>query len=120
MRPTGTAEELERRRRRALALLNQGHGVRETARLVGASPGALVAWRPAYEKGGRQTLRAGWTLKTQLVRGPLRCPGKVAALARERTFSDVFFDFAAGRVIIAVVGGTWYCQCAPHAIGLLL
>jgi hypothetical protein len=36
MRPTGTAEELERRRRRAVALLDRGRGVREAARMVGA------------------------------------------------------------------------------------
>ena len=58
MRPTGTAEELERRRRRAVALLNRGYGVRDTARMVEASPGAVVAWRKAYEKQGNDALRA--------------------------------------------------------------
>jgi transposase len=66
MRPKGTAEELERRRRRAVVLLNLGHGVRETARLVGASPGAVVAWRKAYEQHGDSGLRA----KTYVGRTP--------------------------------------------------
>ena len=58
MRPIGTAEELERRRRRAVALLDQGHGVREVAGMVGASPAAVTRWRQAYEKRGDAGLRA--------------------------------------------------------------
>lgn len=58
MRPTGTAEELERRRRRAVALLGQGHGVREVAHMVGASPGAVTRWREAHEKRGDGGLSA--------------------------------------------------------------
>jgi transposase len=52
MRPTGTAEELERRRRRAIVLLNEGHGVRATAEMVGASPGTVTKWRQVYEARG--------------------------------------------------------------------
>jgi transposase len=58
MRPTGTAEELERRRRRAVALLDQGRGVREVAGMVGASPAAVTRWRQAYEKRGEAGLCA--------------------------------------------------------------
>ena len=52
MRPKGTNQQLEQRRRRAIALLEQGLGVRETARLVGASPGTISDWRKAYENQG--------------------------------------------------------------------
>ena len=58
MRPKGTAEELERRRRRAVALLDQGYGVREVAEMVGASPGAVTRWRQAHEEGGDAGLAA--------------------------------------------------------------
>ncbi|MCH9035221.1 MAG: IS630 family transposase [Planctomycetes bacterium] len=58
MRPHGSAEELERRRRRGVALLQKGHGVREVARMVGVTPGAVVAWRDAYEKKGEAGLAA--------------------------------------------------------------
>jgi transposase len=58
MRPHGSAEELERRRRRGVALLLQGHGVREVARMVGVTPGAVVAWRHRYEKKGEAGLAA--------------------------------------------------------------
>jgi transposase len=58
MRPTGTAQELERRRRRAVALLERGHGVREVAAMVDASPGAVTRWRQAHEKRGDAGLTA--------------------------------------------------------------
>jgi transposase len=58
MRPTGTTKQLEQRRRRAIALLETGHGVRETARQVGASPSSVTHWRQAYEKHGETALRA--------------------------------------------------------------
>ena len=58
MRPTGTTQQLEQRRRRAIALLDAGYGVRETARRVGASPGSVTQWRQAYEKNGEQALTA--------------------------------------------------------------
>jgi transposase len=58
MRPQGSAEELERRRRHGVALSQKGHGVREVARMVGVTPGAVVAWREQYEKKGEKGLAA--------------------------------------------------------------
>jgi len=56
MRPTGTQKQLEHRRIRAVKLLQDGHGIRETARMAGASPSSVVRWRDAYKKGGQQAL----------------------------------------------------------------
>jgi len=58
MRPAGTTKQLEQRRRKAIALLQQGHGVRETARMVGATGGAVIQWRKAYEQFGEEALQA--------------------------------------------------------------
>jgi transposase len=58
MRPRGSAEELERRRRRAVAWVQEGLGIREVARRVGASPGAVVRWRDAFLSRGDEGLRA--------------------------------------------------------------
>lgn len=52
MRPIGTTRQLENRRRKAVALLQKGRRVNETARLVGVTPGAITQWREAYEKQG--------------------------------------------------------------------
>lgn len=52
MRPTGSAEELERRRRRAMALLEQGHSQAEVARMVGSSTSSVCRWRKMVRRRG--------------------------------------------------------------------
>lgn len=44
-RPIGTPEELERRRRRAVALLDQGEAPSDIARILGVARGSLYRWR---------------------------------------------------------------------------
>ena len=56
MRPKGTVKELQRRRERAIALLNDGGGIREVARIVGSSGSSVVRWRDAHKKGGAKAL----------------------------------------------------------------
>ena len=45
MRPKGSAEELERRRWRAIALYEEGHSQAEVARMVGSSGSSVHRWR---------------------------------------------------------------------------
>jgi transposase len=47
MRPKGTPQQLEDRRRRALVLLEQGFGVQEVADRVGVSRISVSAWKKA-------------------------------------------------------------------------
>jgi len=56
MRPIGTQKQLEQRRKRAVELLKDGHGIREVARMVGALSSSVVRWRDAYKKGGLKAL----------------------------------------------------------------
>jgi len=58
MRPKGSAEALEVRRRIAAKLLQEGRGIREVARLVGASPSAVHRWKRALEADGPAALKA--------------------------------------------------------------
>ena len=58
MRPKGTAEELERRRRRAVSLLEEGHSLSAVGRMVGAAPSAVHAWRERVRRGGARALAA--------------------------------------------------------------
>ena len=58
MRPSGTAEQLEKRRRQAIALLRAGTPYREVARLVRAALSSVVRWRQAYRRNRRTGLRA--------------------------------------------------------------
>lgn len=58
MRPKGTPQELERRRRRAVALVNEGHTQIEAARMVGAHRNSVGEWVKAAREGGSEALAA--------------------------------------------------------------
>ena len=58
MRPFGSAEQLEKRRRQAIALLRAGTPYREVARAVGASLSSIVRWNQAHRRNARTGLRA--------------------------------------------------------------
>ncbi|MCI2425733.1 helix-turn-helix domain-containing protein, partial [Candidatus Acetothermia bacterium] len=58
MRPKGSAKVLEARRQRAATLLEQGMGIREVARQIGAAPSSVKHWKDQVEKGGKEALRA--------------------------------------------------------------
>jgi len=58
MRPKGSAEELERRRRRAMTLLDEGMKPTAVARAVGTSRASVTRWRQAYEAAGLEGLKS--------------------------------------------------------------
>lgn len=58
MRPPGTAEQLEARRWRAMALLHAGKSYREVGELVGAAPSSVVRWEQAYRRDRKNGLRS--------------------------------------------------------------
>ena len=57
MRPHGKAEMLEKRRLRAIALLESGKTYRAVAAEVGSSLSSVVRWHQAYRKQGKDALR---------------------------------------------------------------
>ena len=57
MRPHGSPADLEARRRRAVALLDKGLGVREVARQIGCSPMSVSRWRTEVRARGPDALR---------------------------------------------------------------
>ena len=58
MRPKGSAEKLEARRRLAAKMLAKGQGIREVARSIGAAPSSVKRWKDALETGGKKALNA--------------------------------------------------------------
>src|SRR5258708_13662489 len=52
MRPQGSPEELERRRRRAVDLVKAGASITEVARRVGCSHSSVILWRDAVARRG--------------------------------------------------------------------
>lgn len=87
MRPIGTASQLEARRRRAVAMLEQGLGVQQVADHFGVSRVAVGLWKKAAATAGPQGLAARPTpppprklsprqieqLRRWLIDGPLAC-----------------------------------------------
>lgn len=98
MRPVGTKQELEVRRRTAVQLRKQGLTVRTVAKRVGCVPSSVVRWTQAVERHGERGLdakpqaggKARLTAKQQrqlcaiLVRGPQACgyPNDLWTLSR--------------------------------------
>jgi len=57
MRPRGCAELLEDRRRRALALLDEGLSLNEVGRRIGCSASSVMRWQEARRRGGQRALK---------------------------------------------------------------
>ena len=58
MRPHGSPKELERRRRQAVVLKQQGHGPAEIARQLKTTPQSVCAWLRRHRQGGDAALKA--------------------------------------------------------------
>lgn len=57
MRPFGTPKQLERRRHKAMELLDSGLSLNEVARRVGANPSSVMRWRDNRHQHGEQGLK---------------------------------------------------------------
>lgn len=58
MRPPGTPKQLEKRRRRAIQLLESGRTLSAVARRVGAAVSSVFRWWQAYRQKGPRSLEA--------------------------------------------------------------
>ena len=58
MRPQGSPQELERRRRQAIALLDGGASITEVARRLGCSHSSVILWRDRVKRRGPDALQA--------------------------------------------------------------
>jgi transposase len=52
----GSADLLEDRRRRALALLDSGYSLNEVGRRIGCNPSSVMRWRDTRRRGGAKAL----------------------------------------------------------------
>lgn len=74
-RPRGTADLLEDRRKRALALVDLGLSLNEVGRRIGSSASSVMRWRDARRRGGAKALQVRFS--------PGR-PWKLSATERKR------------------------------------
>jgi transposase len=128
MRPYGTPERLERRRRYAIALLKSGKTYRTAATKVGASLSSVVRWHQVYRTRGnnglkpkpvpgrpaRMTEREKQQLVRVLVAGPLKAGystdvwtlPRIAQIIRKRF--GIRFCLSNVWKLMAALG--WSCQ----------
>lgn len=57
MRPKGSADLLEYRRRRAMSLVDEGYSLNEAAGIIGCAPSSVMRWRNKRDKGGEDALK---------------------------------------------------------------
>ncbi len=85
MRPQGSQEQLERRRRRAVALSRRGYGASEIAEMLKTTPQSVCRWLRACRRRGEKALAARPApgrppkLSKQQRRGLARCLVKGAS-----------------------------------------
>ena len=60
-RPEGSADLLEDRRRRALALLDSGCSLNEVGRRIGCNASSVMRWRETRRRGGEKALRVRYS-----------------------------------------------------------
>ena len=128
MRPQGSPQQLERRRRRAVKLLHEGATISEAARQVGCSHSAVILWRDLVRRRGEEALKAKPAsgrpprlsprqmakLPTLLLKGPLTwgystdlwTTKRIAELIR-REFGVKFHRAHVGRLLDRL---GWSCQ----------
>lgn len=58
MSRSGTAEQLQERRLRAMTLLEEGYSQTDVACCLGVAPSAVCQWKRAYAEGGEDSLAA--------------------------------------------------------------
>jgi len=58
MRPHGSPQSLEERRKRVLTFLKQKLSLHEIARRMGCHASSVLRWRDAFKKGGKDALKA--------------------------------------------------------------
>ena len=58
MRPHGSPEKLEQRRRSVIALLKQKLSLHEIGRRIGCHASSVLRWRNAWRRGGLKALKA--------------------------------------------------------------
>lgn len=57
MRPQGSPKQLENRRRRGVALLEQGYRPVDVARMLGVDRRSVRRWKAAYQRNGMEGIR---------------------------------------------------------------
>ena len=116
MRPHGTQTQLERRRRQAVELFEQGMNLPAVAQKIGCSVSSVHRWKTAHQSGGDQALK------------PKPVPGRPSKLSgrQKKRLVDTLVEGAAKngystdlwttRRIAQVIGKKFQVSYHPNSI----
>src|SRR6266851_1341968 len=110
MRPQGTAVELERRRRRAVQLVEQGESPTVVARILGVTPSSLHRWRRMARRADDLSAKHGSGVKPRLTASQL---GELERLLHQGATAHGYSNqlWTAARVARLV---RWYFGISYH------
>lgn len=128
MRPSGSAAQLEKRRRQAIQLLKAGNALSAVAAAVGASVSSVHRWYQTYLEEGLKGLRPRPTpgrppklserqkkkLEKRLLQGPLAAGYRTDLWTLQRVAEVIEREFGVGyhpsHVWKILAGLGWSCQ----------
>jgi transposase len=128
VRPEGSARQLQARRTRAVALLQQGHSYQVVARMVQSSISSLVRWIQSFRRNGKAGLKPrptpGRPPQMQhpqqqeliaLLKAGARAAGYATEMWTARRVAEQIrqrwgIDYHPGHVWKILVGLGWSCQ----------
>ena len=128
VRPEGTAQQLQARRTRAVALLKQGHSYQAVARMVQSSLSSVVRWMQSFRRKGKVGLKPRPTpgrppeMKPRqqkaliaLLKAGARAAGYSTEMWTTRRVAEQIrrhwgIDYHPGHVWKVLVGLGWSCQ----------
>src|SRR5262245_32627520 len=118
--PTGTKQQLEMRRRVALALLALGWGVRQVARQVKASPGSVCRWRDTRAQHGEAGLTAKRHPGSTPTRNAAQCQTLLDLLRQGARAHGVRHARWTLRRMATVIARHWGITYGPSAVWRVL
>jgi transposase len=119
-RPKGSADLLEDRRRRALALVDSGCSLNEAARRIGCGASSVLRWYRARRRGGEQALRVRFSPGRPPKLRPKQLQRLIKLLLQGPLARGYRTNLWTTARIALLIGEEFGVQYHPHHIGRLM
>ena len=119
-RPKGSADLLEYRRRRALALVDSGCSLNEAARRIGCSASSVMHWRNARRRGGESALQVRFSPGRPQKLQPKQCRRLIQFLLKGPLARGYRTNLWTTKRIAQLIAEEFGVQYHPNHIGRLM
>lgn len=120
MRPTGSAELLSDRRRRALNLLREKLSLNEVARRIGCAASSVMRWRNAWRRRGTDALKVRFSPGRPRRLTPRQERRLVGILLRGAVANGYRTELWTTKRVAEVIQRTFHVPCHYNTAGKLL